>query len=63
MKDVENVRDAVARLSDGELRRLATTARVPIADLRRFAAGDLDDLKHVQFVDTRAALRKMLVMP
>lgn len=60
---MENVRDAVARLSDGELRRLATTARVPIADLRRFASGDLDDLKHVQFVDTRAALRKMLVMP
>ena len=60
---MENVRDAVARLSDGELRRLATTARVPIADLRRFAAGDLDDLKHVQFCDTKAALRKMQVMP
>jgi hypothetical protein len=52
----------LAALDERELRKLATTARVPLAELRRFAAGELDDLRHLQFMAVKTALRKIMVV-
>jgi hypothetical protein len=59
---VESVRRGLAALDERELRKLATTARVPLAELRRFAAGELDDLRHLQFMAVKTALRKIMVV-
>ena len=59
---VEAVRRGLVALDERELRKLATAARVPLAELRRFAAGDLDDLRHLQFVAVKAALRRIMVI-
>lgn len=59
---VESVRRGLQALDETELRKLATAARTPIAELRRFVSGDLDDLRHMQYMAVRAELRKMTVI-